>query len=48
MGHGDDGAVVVVYARNGQPGTADAALDTFVREMGPAIRALLESTRDRR
>jgi exosortase A len=47
-GRGDDGAIVVVYARNGQPGAADAALGSFVRELGPGIRALLERTRDRR
>ncbi|HET7032132.1 MAG TPA: exosortase A [Casimicrobiaceae bacterium] len=47
-GRGDDGAVVIVYARNGQPGAADATLGAFVREMGPGIRALLERTRDQR
>jgi exosortase A len=47
-GRGDDGAVVVVYARGKQPDDADAALDAFVREMGPGIRGVLERTRDRR
>jgi EpsI family protein len=47
-GRGDDGAVVIVYAPAGKQGAADAALRAFVRDMGPAIHALLARTRDRR
>ena len=48
LGHGDDGAIVAVYARNAEAGAADAALDAFVREMGPDVAALLERARSRR
>jgi EpsI family protein len=48
MGRGDDAAVVMVYAAMDRPGEADAALDTFIRDAGPAIEAMLTMTRDRR
>ena len=48
MGRGDDSAIVVVYARKGRPGEAEAALDTFIGDAGPGIAAALAKARDRR
>jgi len=48
LGHGDDSAVIVVYASEDQPGEADAALEAFVRDAGPALDAMLASVRVQR
>ena len=45
-GHGDDGAVIVVYAQEGQRGDADALLEGFLRNHLAAIEAQLRKTRD--
>jgi exosortase A len=47
-GRGDDGAIVVVYAPKGKPGTAEAAMDAFLTDVGPSLAARLKETRDRR
>ncbi|MEO8304488.1 MAG: exosortase A [Betaproteobacteria bacterium] len=44
MGHGDDGAIVIVYSPNEQPGAANAALDDFMRDVGPSLAAELRRT----
>jgi EpsI family protein len=41
QGRGDDGASVVLYAAEQQPGQAEAALEAYVRANGPAIEAAL-------
>ncbi|MES2957170.1 MAG: exosortase A [Pseudomonadota bacterium] len=46
LGRGDDGAVVVVYAQEQQPGQSDALLEAFVRGHFAAIDAQLRKTRD--
>jgi len=38
----------VVYTLKGAPGEAEAALERFVREAGPAVSAMLADTRARR
>ena len=48
MGRGDDSAAVVLYAVEGQPGAAERALDSFVRDMWPSIDRALTQARDRR
>jgi len=48
VGRGDDSAVIVVYTLKGAPGEAEAALERFVREAGPAVSAMLADTRARR
>jgi exosortase A len=48
LGRGDDAAVIVVYARRDASGTADAALEAFVRENLGAIEAVLVRTRSQR
>ena len=45
-GHGDDGAVIVVYAQEGTPGDADALLESFLRTQLAAIETQLRKTRD--
>jgi len=47
-GGGDDGAVVVVYALGEDGRPAAAAVETFVRDMGPALNATLRHAADRR
>ena len=46
LGHGDDGAVVIVYAQEQRSGDADAALDGLMREQLGAIDLQLRKTRD--
>jgi exosortase A len=46
LGRGDDGAVVVVFALERQPGDADALLDAFMREHLGAIDLQLRKTRN--
>ena len=48
LGRGDDGAVVVAHAIEGEPGSADALLESFVRDGLDAIDAQLRKTRDDR
>ena len=48
LGRGDDSAVVIVYTTQGPPGEAEATLDAFLRDAGPAIEAMLAETRARR
>ena len=45
-GRGDDGAVLVVYAQEREPGDADVLLERFVREQLGAIETQLRKTRD--
>jgi exosortase A len=47
-GRGDDSAIVIVYAKVGRPGDAEAALAAFLRDVGPPVEAMLSETRDRR
>lgn len=47
-GHGDDSAAVFMYAREASPGEADAALEKFLAEAGPALGTLLEQARHAR
>ena len=44
-GHGDDAAAVFVYAQEDLPGGAEAALEKFLAETGPALGTLLEQAR---
>jgi EpsI family protein len=46
LGRGDDGAVIVVYAQEQQPGDADPLLASFLRDHLVAIEAQLKKTRD--
>lgn len=46
LGHGDDAAVVVLYARDEPAGNGDTALKAFVRANLGAIVARLRATRD--
>ena len=46
LGHGDDGAVVVVYAFEQRPGDADKVLEDFLREHLAVIDTQLQKTRD--
>ena len=46
LGRGDDGAVIIVYAREQRPGEADALLDNMLREQLAAIDLHLRKTRD--
>jgi EpsI family protein len=46
MGHGDDGALVIVYAAEQRAGDADAALDRVLREHLAAIDLQLRKARD--
>jgi hypothetical protein len=48
MGRGDDSAVVIIYASDERSGDAEAKLDAFLRDAGPAIEAMLAETRARR
>lgn len=47
-GHGDDSAAVFVYAREDSPGGADAVLEKFLAETGPAFNTLLEQAQHAR
>jgi exosortase A len=47
-GRGDDSAVVIVYTTQERPGEAEATLDAFIGDAGPAIEAMLAETRARR
>lgn len=44
-GHGDDAAAVFVYAQEGAPGAAEAAMEKFIADTGGALGALLEQAR---
>jgi EpsI family protein len=44
-GGGDDGAVIIVYSEEQQPGDADALLELFLRESLVAIETQLRKTR---
>jgi exosortase A len=46
-GRGDDAAAVVFYAREHPGGDVNAALEAFVRDAWPDVRATLERTRNR-
>ena len=46
LGHGDDGAVIVIHAFEQRAGDADTALEGFLREHLAAIDAQLRKTRD--
>ena len=46
LGHGDDAAVIVLYAEENQPGGARALLESFTRANLGAIGAQLRKTRD--
>ncbi len=46
MGRGDDGAAIVVHAREAVPGEKDALLEAFTRAHLPLIDAQLRRTRD--
>lgn len=48
LGHGDDSAAVFIYAREDSPGGADAVLERFLAETGPALGAVLEQARHAR
>jgi exosortase A len=48
MGRGDDSAVVIVYTRDRRTGEAEATLERFVRDAGPALGKMLDDTRARR
>ena len=48
MGRGDDSAVVIVYTRDKRPGEAEATLERFMRDAGPALGKMLDDTRARR
>jgi len=45
-GRGDDGAVIIVYTSEQEPGDADAVLDGMLLELLPAIELVLKKTRD--
>jgi EpsI family protein len=45
LAQSDDSAAIVVYAPEDRPGDADAALEAFVRDAGPALDATLASVR---
>ena len=47
-GQGDDSAAVVLYARQDQPGGAEAALEAFVSVSGSGIAAVLADARSQR
>jgi len=44
----DDSAVVIVYTRDKRPGEAEATLERFMRDAGPALGKMLDDTRARR
>lgn len=48
LGHGDDGAAIVVYTRKGQLGASESALVEFVRDVTPSLTRELRRTRDQR
>ena len=48
MGRGDDSAVVIIYTRDDRSGEAEAALQRFLRDAGPALDKMLDDTRARR
>ena len=45
LGHGDDSAAIFVYAREDSTGGAEAVLEKFLAETGPAFNTLLEQAR---
>jgi exosortase A len=45
-GRGDDSAAIVIYARKGAPGQAEAALSGFLEVAAPDIEQALRQTRD--
>ncbi|MEF8702081.1 MAG: exosortase A [Candidatus Accumulibacter sp. UW26] len=47
-GHGDDAAVIMVYARQDQPREAVATLEAFIQAAAPAIESALQQTMDAR
>jgi len=47
-GRGDDGAIVVIYAPDAQPGGAEAALSTFAPAVRDVLATALAETRERR
>lgn len=47
-GRGDDGAIVVIYAPEAQPGGAEAALSAFAPAVREALGTALAETRERR
>ncbi|HTJ96308.1 MAG TPA: exosortase A [Rhodocyclaceae bacterium] len=48
QGHGDDAAVIILFAPENQPGGAEAALENFSASQLSAIQNLLEQTRKQR
>ena len=46
LGRGDDGAVIVVYAKEQRPGDAEPVLEVFLREHLATIETQLRKTRD--